>query len=151
MNWTNSRFWLRNTVHIANTDGHFFHSLIHIFFCTERLITLSAPFWAYCHVLDLHSIPCTLHSCTQNKEGKKKLNKVIIPIKRSKRSFVCGSQATSFRVSCCSALCGHCIFSIPGFRVKRSWHTTVPDRLEWSITQLCQLNPFFLSPSFGSL
>lgn len=74
MNRTNTRIcWLRKPLHIANTGGHFFSflSLIHIFSCTQRLITLSTPSWAQCHVLDLHSTPCTLHSHTQSKRRKK--------------------------------------------------------------------------------
>lgn len=49
--------------------------------------------------------------------------KIIISRKRSEHSSVCGSQAPRFRVSCCSASCRRCVFSAPGFHVKRSGPT----------------------------
>lgn len=146
MNRTNTRIcWLRKPLHIANTGGHFFSflSLIHIFSCTQRLITLSTPSWAQCHVLDLHSTPCTLHSHTQSKRRKKQRGH------HSFKTFFLWFTSYQFP-GFLFALCESCIFSVPGFHVKRSWHATVPDHLERSITQPCQLHPFKYS-SFGSL
>lgn len=148
MNRTNTRIcWLRKPLHIANTGGHFF------FFSFSNSYLLLHTEAHYIINTFLGTVPCprftqhTLHtSLTYSEQEKKKNKEAIIPLKL----FFCGSQATSFRVSCCNALCESCIFSVPGFHVKRSWHATVPDHLERSITQPCQLHPFKYS-SFGSL